>query len=60
MPLDGRLLARKLGEEFGYATLSSAGEPLGSSSFLAPRPIHDGVEIGWTCRICSALAVEIE
>jgi N-acetyltransferase len=45
---DGRLLARKLGEEFGYATLSSAGEPLGSSSFLAPRPIHDGVEIGWT------------
>ncbi|HEX6152385.1 MAG TPA: GNAT family N-acetyltransferase [Solirubrobacterales bacterium] len=45
---DGRLLARKLGEELGYATLSSAGEPLGSSSFLAPRPIHDGVEIGWT------------
>ncbi|HEX7279040.1 MAG TPA: GNAT family N-acetyltransferase [Solirubrobacterales bacterium] len=45
---DGRLLARKLGEEFAYATLSSAGEPLGSSSFLAPRPIHDGVEIGWT------------
>ena len=45
---DGRLLARKLGEEFGYATLGSAGEPLGSSSFLAPRPIHDGVEIGWT------------
>ncbi|HKO39604.1 MAG TPA: GNAT family protein [Solirubrobacterales bacterium] len=45
---DGRLLARKLGEEFGYATLSSAGDPFGSSSFLAPRPIHDGVEIGWT------------
>jgi N-acetyltransferase len=45
---DGRLLARKLGEEFAYATLSSTGDPLGSSSFLAPRPIHDGVEIGWT------------
>jgi RimJ/RimL family protein N-acetyltransferase len=45
---DGRLLARKLGEEFAYATLSAAAEPLGSSSFLAPRPIHDGVEIGWT------------
>jgi N-acetyltransferase len=45
---DGRLLARKLGEEFGYATLRNDGEPLGSSSFLAPRPIHDGVEIGWT------------
>jgi RimJ/RimL family protein N-acetyltransferase len=24
------------------------GEPLGSSSYLAPRPLHDGVEIGWT------------
>jgi N-acetyltransferase len=45
---DGRLLARKMGEESGYATLSSDGEPLGSSSYLAPRPIHDGVEIGWT------------
>jgi RimJ/RimL family protein N-acetyltransferase len=45
---DGRLLARKLGDEHAYATLSAGGEPLGSSSFLAPRPIHDGVEIGWT------------
>ncbi|HWO46439.1 MAG TPA: GNAT family protein [Solirubrobacterales bacterium] len=45
---DGRLLARKMGDEHGYATLSASGEPLGSSSYLAPRPIHDGVEIGWT------------
>ena len=46
---DGRLLARKMGEEHGYATLrADNGEPLGSSSYLAPRPIHDGVEIGWT------------
>jgi N-acetyltransferase len=45
---DGRLLARKLGEAFAYATLRASGEPLGSSSYLAPRPIHDGVEIGWT------------
>lgn len=45
---DGRLLARKLGEENAYATLTAAGEPLGSSSYLAPRPLHDGVEIGWT------------
>jgi N-acetyltransferase len=45
---DGRLLARKLGEAFAYATLTATGEPLGSSSYLAPRPIHDGVEIGWT------------
>jgi N-acetyltransferase len=46
--LDGRLLARKLGDEHAYATLKADGSPLGSSSYLAPRPIHDGVEIGWT------------
>lgn len=45
---DGRLLARKMGEENAFATLSAGGDPLGSSSYLAPRPIHDGVEIGWT------------
>jgi RimJ/RimL family protein N-acetyltransferase len=45
---ESRLLARKLGEEHAYATLTAEGSPLGSSSYLAPRPIHDGVEIGWT------------
>ena len=45
---DGRLLARKLGEDHPFATFSAGGDPLGSSSYLAPRPIHDGVEIGWT------------
>jgi RimJ/RimL family protein N-acetyltransferase len=46
---DGRLLARKMGEEHGYATLrADSGEPLGSSSYLAPRPLHDGVEVGAT------------
>jgi N-acetyltransferase len=45
---DGRLLARRMGDECGYATLTVDGEPLGSSSYLAPRPLHDGVEIGWT------------
>jgi len=46
---DGRLLAGKLGEEHGFATSSvNGGEPLGSSTYLAPRPIHDGVEIGNT------------
>jgi len=45
---DGRLLARKMGDEHAYATLRADGSPLGSSSYLAPRPIHDGVEIGWT------------
>jgi N-acetyltransferase len=46
--LDDRLLAREKGEENAYATLTAGGEPLGSSSYLAPRPIHGGVEIGWT------------
>ena len=45
---DGRLLARRMGEENAFATLGAGGDPLGSSSYLAPRPIHDGVEIGWT------------
>jgi N-acetyltransferase len=45
---DGRLLARKMGEEHAFATLSAGDDPLGSSSYLAPRPLHDGVEIGWT------------
>jgi RimJ/RimL family protein N-acetyltransferase len=45
---DDRLLARKGGSEHGFATLRADGEPLGSSSYLAPRPIHDGVEIGNT------------
>jgi N-acetyltransferase len=45
---DGRLLARRMGDEHAYATLRADGSPLGSSSYLAPRPIHDGVEIGWT------------
>jgi RimJ/RimL family protein N-acetyltransferase len=45
---DGRLLARRMGEENAFAALSAGGDPLGSSSYLAPRPIHDGVEIGWT------------
>lgn len=46
---DARLLAREAEEEHAYATLAAAdGSPLGSSTFLAPRPIHNGVEIGNT------------
>jgi RimJ/RimL family protein N-acetyltransferase len=46
---DGRLLAAKMGEEHVFATLRAAdGAPLGSSTYLAPRPIHDGIEIGNT------------
>jgi N-acetyltransferase len=43
-----RLDAREAGTEHGFATLTASGEPLGSSSFLAPRPLHDGVEVGAT------------
>jgi N-acetyltransferase len=46
---DERLAGREAGAEHGFATLrAGSGEPLGSSSFLAPRPVHDGVEIGNT------------
>jgi N-acetyltransferase len=46
--LDARLEVRAAGQEHGFATLSADGAPLGSSTFLAPRPIHNGVEIGNT------------
>jgi len=45
---EARLLAREAKEEHGFATFGADGEPLGSSTYLAPRPIHDGVEIGNT------------
>ena len=46
---DDRIAGRAAGEEHGFATLRAGdGEPLGSSSFLAPRPVHAGVEIGNT------------
>ena len=45
---DDRIAGRAAGEEHGYATLRLDGGPLGSSTFLAPRPIHNGVEIGNT------------
>jgi N-acetyltransferase len=46
---DERLAGRASEAEFGYATMrAGGGEPLGSSTFLAPRPIHAGVEIGNT------------
>jgi RimJ/RimL family protein N-acetyltransferase len=37
------------GEEVPFATLDAAtGEPIGSTRFLALRPEHHGLEIGWT------------
>ena len=43
-----RLQASADGREWGFATFSAAGDAIGSSSYLAPRPEHDGLEIGWT------------
>jgi N-acetyltransferase len=46
---DERMAGRKAGAQHGFATLrEGSGEALGSSSFLAPRPLHDGTEIGNT------------
>jgi len=45
--LEDRLEGRHAGEEWGYAILRR-GSVVGSTSFLHPRPDHDGVEIGWT------------
>jgi RimJ/RimL family protein N-acetyltransferase len=46
---DERIAARAAGAEHGFATLRAGdGQPLGSSSYLNPRPLHGGVEIGWT------------
>ncbi len=46
---DARLLMSEHADEWCFATVSAAsGEPIGSSSYLAVRPEHDGLEIGWT------------
>ena len=45
----GALEASARGEEAAFATLDvTTGEPLGSTRFLALRPEHRGLEIGWT------------
>ena len=46
---DTRLGASERAEEWCFATISVATRrPIGSSSYLAVRPEHDGLEIGWT------------
>jgi len=45
---DAHLAGRDAGLAHSFATLSVDGAPLGSSSYLAPRPSDDGVEIGST------------
>jgi RimJ/RimL family protein N-acetyltransferase len=47
--LEDRMRASAAGEEWCFVTTSVAsGSPIGSSSYLAVRPPHDGLEIGWT------------
>jgi N-acetyltransferase len=46
---EARLVASQAAEEWCFVTRSVAHDaPIGSSSFLAIRPEHDGLEIGWT------------
>jgi RimJ/RimL family protein N-acetyltransferase len=46
---DLRLTACERGDEHAFTTVSIADDrPIGSSSYLYPRPEHDGLEIGWT------------
>ena len=52
---DERLAASSAGAEWCFITHEVAGgAPIGSSSYLAVRPPHDGLEIGWTWLHASA------
>jgi RimJ/RimL family protein N-acetyltransferase len=43
------LVASSVGKEAAFATVDAAtGEPVGSTRYLALRPEHRGLEIGWT------------
>jgi N-acetyltransferase len=47
--LEGALAASSAGTEAAFATVDVAtGEPVGSTRYLALRPEHRGLEIGWT------------
>jgi RimJ/RimL family protein N-acetyltransferase len=46
---EAALANQRSGVEVSFATLDAqSGEPIGSSRFLALRPEHKGLEIGWT------------
>ena len=47
--MDEALARSEAGTEAAFATVDAeTGEPIGSTRFLALRPEHRGVEIGWT------------
>src|ERR671916_215061 len=47
--LEDSLAASSAGTEAAFATVdASSGEPVGSTRYLALRPEHRGLEIGWT------------
>lgn len=47
--LEGAIVASRAGREAAFATVDArTGEPIGSTRYLALRPEHKGLEIGWT------------
>ena len=47
--LEDAIAASETGTEAGFATVDArTGEPIGSTRYLALRPEHKGLEIGWT------------
>ncbi len=47
--LEAALAASEEGSEAAFATLDAeSGEPIGGTRYLALRPAHRGLEIGWT------------